>query len=166
MKRRRRARALILAGCVAAVVLVGCGYSVRQTPGFSSLAIGRIENNTPEPRLEDILYEELALELSRKGIRVERGAGHALTGSIDRYVLRGLAEREGVNVQFQVQITGNFTLRGPRGEERPIRGSGAFLVTFAGRGPLESVLANRDEAVRRSLRDMAREIVWDIVRTP
>ena len=50
----------------------GCGYKFqgRATLPFDSVRIGRIENRTFEPKLEDKLQKALADELIKNGISV------------------------------------------------------------------------------------------------
>lgn len=154
---------LALAAVLLGAVSAGCGYSVRKGPAVKSVRLGRIANNTYEPRLQDFLYEALSLELMKNGIRIDPGAGHRITGSIDEVRLKGTAEKNGVTVQYEVTVEGSFFLAGPDGVEQPLRKSSAFIVSFGGEGALEGLLAGKELALKRALANMSQEIVASII---
>jgi len=154
---------LALVSVLAAVIFAGCGYSLRKSPPVDSVRLGVIVNNTYEPRLSDLLYEALSLELTKNGIRVYAGAGHSIRGSIDEVTLRGTAEKDNVTIQYEVTIEGSFFLVGPDGSELPLRKSGVFIVTFGGTGALERLFASKELALRRALENMSREMVASII---
>jgi outer membrane lipopolysaccharide assembly protein LptE/RlpB len=154
---------LALAAVLLAVIPAGCGYSMRKGPAVKAVRLGRIVNNTYEPRLQDFLYEALSLELMKNGIRIDPGAGHQITGSIDEVRLRGTAEKNGVTVQYEVTVTGSFFLVDPGDGKRPLRKSSAFIVSFGGEGALERLLAGKELALKRALANMSQEIVASII---
>jgi hypothetical protein len=141
----------------------GCGYNIRKSPPVDSVRLGRIKNNTTEPKLQDKLYESLMLSLMKNGIRINRSSEYELRGTIQDIELRGTAESEGVAVQYEVRISGDFVLAGPEGKTRKLRGSEKFIVTFDATGPLQYVSAQKETAIMIALDNMAREIVNSIL---
>ena len=61
-------------GLILLFTLSGCGYTLqgRDTLPFTSVKIGRIENRTFEPKLEDKFQKALADELIRNGIMISK----------------------------------------------------------------------------------------------
>ena len=152
--------------CILLAVLVlpaGCGYHIRKTPPVDSVRLGRILNNTTEPRLQDRLYEALSLSLMKNGIRIENNSQYTLKGSINDVKLRGTAEQVGVTIQYEVRISGDFVLLGPDGKARELHSSDVFIVTFSSAGALENVLAQKEEAIKTALGNMADRIVTSIL---
>jgi hypothetical protein len=160
-------KALSYAVCsivLAALVLpVGCGYHIRKAPSVDSVRLGRIVNNTTEPKLQDRLYESLLLSLMKNGIRIKNSAQYELKGSIDDIELRGTAEADGVAIQYEVRISGDFVLKGPDGKARKLRSRNVFIVTFGSTGALEDVIAQKETAIMTALDNMASEIVTSII---
>ena len=146
------------------VLPAGCGYNIRRKPPVDSVRLGRIVNNTTEPKLQDRLYEALSLSLMQNGIRIENSSQYEIKGSIDGIKLRGTAEEDGVAIQYEVSISGNFVLIGPDGKARELRSSDVFIVIFSSADPLlERVIAQKEAAIKRALNNMATEIVTSIL---
>ena len=59
--RRRSVLTVILAPLAAALVLDGCGYSLRTSmpPGITSIHVPVLENKTAEPGIEDFITQAL-----------------------------------------------------------------------------------------------------------
>ena len=145
--------------------LSGCGYTLqgRDTLPLTSVKIGRIENRTFEPKLEDKFQKALADELIRSGIMISKNAGHVIIGTIYDLKLRPLAEKEGVASEYEVIIKANFFLTFPDGKVKELRNSGVFNVSFSGSGNIENIVAAKEQAAETAMRNLASEIRAGIV---
>jgi outer membrane lipopolysaccharide assembly protein LptE/RlpB len=139
-----------------------CGYTLhnRASLPFQEIAVGLIENRTPEPKLQDKLYQSLNEEFLKQGIPVRHDALYKLSGTIDQFDLRVLSERSDVATEYEVIIKGNFKLVDPEGNIKEFKNIGSpFIIAFSGSGQLNELLAFKEVASQRALRDMAEEIV-------
>ena len=145
--------------------LSGCGYTLqgRDTLPFTSVKIGRIENRTFEPKLEDKFQKALADELIRSGIMISKNSGHVISGTIYDLKLRPLAEEEGVASEYEVIIKARFFLTSPDGKVKELRNTGVFIVTFSGLGKIENIVAAKEQAAETAMRNLASEIRAGIV---
>jgi len=158
---------------MAIFLLSGCGYTLygAKEAGVRSVSIGRIENTSGEPRLEDMLVAALADELSRQGIALSKEAtrenqiyGGEIHGVINRFELTGIAESgQEVFTEYEVRINGAFFLRTPEGKDIPLKGENPFIVTFPSRADLSRVFAAREQAVKEMLKGLSAEIVSGLV---
>jgi hypothetical protein len=161
VKVRLRSLSLFIASCLL-LTISGCGYSLhtRSSLPFQSIQIVRIENKTVEPKLQDRLYNALTEEFLKEGIAVSPQAGYKLSCIIDHFELKLLAEQSNVATDYEVIIKGNFVLTDPSGKKKEFKDIGApFIVSFAGAGPLDELLASKEVASDRAIKDMATEIV-------
>lgn len=146
--------------------LVGCGYTLqsRATLPFDSIQIGVIENKTLEPKLQDRLYNALTEEFLKHGVTVQTTAGYKLSGTIHLFELNVLSERRGTAIQYEVVMRGDFRLVGPSGDTRDFKNIGSpFIISFSALGILEDVLAFKELASERAVKDMAMEIVAALI---
>lgn len=152
-------------GLILLFTLAGCGYTLqgRDTLPLTSVKIGRIENRTFEPKLEDKFQKALADELIRNGIMISKSAGHVISGTIDDLKLRPLAEKEGVASEYEVIIKARFFLTSPDGKVKELRNTGVFIVSFSGTGNIESLVAAKEQAAETAMRNLASEIRAGIV---
>jgi len=144
----------------------GCGYSLRNRASlpFQAIQIVRIENKTVEPKLQDRLYKALTEEFLKEGIAVSPQAGYKLSCTIYNFELKLLAEKSNVATDYEVIIKGNFVLTDPSGKKKEFKDIGApFIISFAGSGPLDELLASKEVASDRAIRDMATEIVGVLI---
>ena len=131
---------------------------------FDSIAIGTIENKTVEPKLQDKLYQSLTEEFLKQGIRVSPDADYSLRGKINQFDLIILSEKNGVATEYEVTIRGDFELVMPTGEVKALKGIGSpFIVSFQSDDLLEDVIANKERASEKAIRDMAMEIVANFI---
>jgi Lipopolysaccharide-assembly len=146
---------LLLAVC-------GCGYTIHGTASlpFDSIQIGKIENKTLEPKLQDMLYRALTEEFLKEGISVQAHAGHKLSGTINKFDLKVLSEKSNVAAEYEIVMRGDFKLVDPSGKAKDFKRIGSpFIVSFAGSGSLNELIANKELASEKAIRDMAMEIV-------
>lgn len=152
--------ALLIACCFAA-----CGYTLhgRADLPFPSLAVGKIVNNTFEPRLEDRMQVALADELMKSGFLIDSNSGYRLNGTITAFELKTLSEKSGVAVEYEVTVRGDFKLVGSSGKARELRNHGVFIVSFPSTDSLQNVVALKERAIEKALRDLSIEIIASII---
>jgi len=153
--------------------LVGCGYTLQNRTAlpFDSIQIEGIENKTIEPKLQDRLYRALTEEFLKHGISVQSNADYKLSGTINLYELHVLSTRRDIAsakgdiaMEYEVVIRGDFRLVGPSGNAKDFKNIGSpFIVSFPVFGMLEDVLASKELASERAIRDMAMEIVAALI---
>lgn len=137
--------------------LSACGYSIKRST-VDSVRIGNIENMTSEAKLEDRFTEALTDSFMKNGIRVSGSSGHSVEGTLETLDLRQLSEEADLTTTYQVVITGKFFLVPPEGEKKELPGGGKYVVTFSSEGTLTPIIANKELAIERALRDIAEEI--------
>jgi len=157
---------LLFATCCMLFAASGCGYSIQNkaTLPFQAIQIVKIENVTIEPKLQDILYRALTDEFLKHGVSVNRDAGYKLSGRINHFELLILSEKSDIATEYEVVIKGNFTLTDPSGKIKELKNTGSpFIVSFTGPGPLNDLIASKEKASEKAMRDMAMEIVGIIL---
>lgn len=157
---------LLFIVCCLVFTISGCGYTLHTKASlpFQSIQIVRIENKTVEPKLQDRLYTALTKEFLKEGIAVSPQAGYKLSCIIYHFELKILAEESNVATEYEVIIKGNFELTDPSGKKKEFKNIGApFIVSFAGAGPLDELLASKEIASERAIEDMATEIVGVLI---
>ncbi|MBM4144731.1 MAG: hypothetical protein FJ240_00425 [Nitrospira sp.] len=157
---------LILCSMLYALCLFGCGYSIQNKASlpFQAIQIGKIENVTIEPKLQDILYRALTDEFLKHGVSVNRDAGYKLSGRINHFELLILSEKSDIATEYEVVIKGNFILTDPSGKIKELKNTGSpFIISFSGPGPLNNLIASKELASEKAMRDMAMEIVGIIL---
>ena len=155
-----------LCSMLIALSLYGCGYSLQSRAAlpFDSIQIQRIENKTVEPKLQDRFYEAITQEFLKYGVTVQSNADYKLSGTINRFELRVLSEKEGIAVEYEVIIKGDFRLVEPSGAVKDIKNIGSpFIISFTAPNPLESVLAFKELASEQAIRDMAMEVAAALI---
>jgi outer membrane lipopolysaccharide assembly protein LptE/RlpB len=147
------------------LLLTGCGYTIHGKAGlpFSSVAIGGIVNRTFEPRLEDRMQVALADELMKSGFIIDSNSGYRINGSLTAFELRTLSEKAGVAAEYEVTVKGDFRLVDPSGKARELRNHGVFIVSFPSTDSLQNVIALKEKATERALRDLSTEIIASII---
>ena len=157
---------IALSSMLYALCLVGCGYTLQNRTAlpFDSIQIQGIENKTLEPKLQDRLYRALTEEFLKHGISIQSNADYKLSGTIKLYELHVLSARSDTAMEYEVVIRGDFRLVGPSGNAKDFKNIGSpFIVSFPVSGMLENVLAFKELASERAIRDMAMEIVGVLV---
>ena len=75
-----------------------------------------------------------------------------------------LSEKSDVAAEYEVTIIGDFKLTDPKGNIKEFKGIGSpFIVSFSGAGLLNALIANKELASERALKDMASEIVATLI---
>ncbi|MFZ3137015.1 MAG: LptE family protein [Thermodesulfovibrionales bacterium] len=156
----------MLCSLLITLCLIGCGYSIQNKASlpFHAIQIGKIENVTVEPKLQDMLYKALTDEFLKHGVAVNRDAGYKLGGTINHFELLILSEKSDIATEYEVVIKGNFTLTDPSGKIKELKNTGSpFIVSFSGPGTLNNLIASKELASEKAMRDMAMEIVGIIL---
>jgi hypothetical protein len=146
--------------------LFGCGYSLhgRASLPFDAIQIGTIENKTVEPKLQDRLYTALTEEFLRQGIAVLPDAGYRISGTIKEFSLLVLSEKGDIATDYEIIMKGDFTLVDPSGKQKELKNIGSpFIVSFSGPGSLEGLIASKELASARAIRDMAMQVVGAVI---
>lgn len=105
----------------------------------------------------------LADELMKSGFLIDGSSGHRISGSIAFFELKTLSEKAGVAAEYEVIIRGDFRLTDPGGNARELRNRGVFIVSFPSVGELQNVMALKETAIERALRDLCSEITASVV---
>lgn len=164
-QRAKYNRLYILSSMLLALCICGCGYTIHGKTylPFNEIYIERVENKTLEPKLQDRFHRVMTEEFLKQGINVNSSADYRLSGTINFFEINVLAERN-VAVEYEVVMKGDFKLIGPSGYTKEIKDVGSpFIVSFPGSGMLEDVLAGKELASEKALRDMATEIVGILI---
>jgi outer membrane lipopolysaccharide assembly protein LptE/RlpB len=143
----------------------GCGYTIQGKTNlpFQAIAINKIVNKTFEPKLEDRMQGALVNELMVQGFVIDSSAGYKIHGAITQFELRTLSEKSGVATEYEVVIKGDFRLMDPSGKTRELRNRGVFIVSFSSSEQLQSVMALKELATERALKDLSSEIVASLM---
>jgi hypothetical protein len=155
-----------LALCSLLFAANGCGYSLhgRSALPFHDVAIGIIENNTVEPKLQDSLTVALTQEFLKEGITVTPAAQYRLSGVIHTFSLRILSEKSDVAAEYEVTIKGDFRIIDASGKITEMKQVGSpFIVSFPSSGQLNELIAFKEQASNKALQDMAAEIVANLI---
>jgi hypothetical protein len=158
-------RKIFLPLVVIFLLVQGCGYTLHGKKDFlaSDVRIGKIENRTREPRLDDILTKALSDEALKQGLAINRASQYEIHGTIDRFDFRGVSEREEVFEAYEVIVGGKFFLRTADGGEVILKGENPFIYTFPAKADLNVVFAERERAVGEAMSGLAAEIVAGII---
>jgi outer membrane lipopolysaccharide assembly protein LptE/RlpB len=156
----------LLMSCALAVSLAGCGYSIHRQAllPYNEISVGRIENKTLQPKLQDKLQRALVAELMKQGFTVRPGADHTVEGTITSFTMTALSEKHDVTVEYRVIVDAEFRISDREGHvigSKKI--STPFFVTFSGAGELGSLLVERERAEERATADVASEAVGALI---
>lgn len=144
-----------------------CGYRL-ETKGdlpFNVISVGKIENRTHEPKLEDGLNRILSETLMEYGFRIDKSARYRIEIDITRFELATLSEKELTATEYGVDIRGKFRLADTeKGRSTPAMDiRNPFATYFSTTGKLVNVLAQKEVSVNSALKDISQEIVRQII---
>lgn len=143
-------------------LLYGCGYTLqtRANLPFESVAVGKIENKTVEPKLQDRFNRQLSDTFAEYGFYVGQSSRYVLDGEITQFELRPRAEANLIATQYEVVITANFRLVDTlTGRSFPLIAQSPFITYFGSTGSLESVLAQKELSTNSALKNLSQEVV-------
>jgi hypothetical protein len=148
------------------LLLSGCGYSLQRHAAlpFTEITLGRIENATLEPKLQDKLFEALTQEFLKQGISVLPSAKLKLIGTIKGFDLISLSEKNGITAEYRVVVNITFRLLDEEGKtKRTMTVSSPFIVSFTGSPDLGTLLATKEAAEGQAMADIAMEVVGELI---
>jgi hypothetical protein len=144
----------------------GCGYTLqtRQNLPFQEIELGRIQNLTHEPKLEDRLARALATTFPEYGIEISPSARYRMEADITGFELNVLSEQSLYAAEYQVRaITTVRIIDRQTNKVTTLSSSGPFVTYFRTTGGIEAVLAGKDLAVERGMRDIAQDILHRVI---
>lgn len=145
-----------------ALLFYGCGYHLHKHAAlpFTEVKLGLLKNKTLEPKLEDRLDRALTEEFLKQGIAVSPAARYTLTGVIYSFDMVGLSEKSGITVEYKVVISADFALVDSQGNVVATKKTvSPFIVSFAASEGLGRLIASREVAEKKAMKDIATEIV-------
>jgi outer membrane lipopolysaccharide assembly protein LptE/RlpB len=159
-----RARALLL--LLLALLLGGCGYTVRGTlpPHVNSVAVPIFRNRTQEPAVESLITRAVVEAFSTNGrLRVvgSEQADAVLDGEITSYIIVSIAFDKDANVRlYRLVVTVNLRLRDLRQntvlfQQNEVREQADFRVQDA----VSQTISREETALRFAATDIGRAIV-------
>jgi outer membrane lipopolysaccharide assembly protein LptE/RlpB len=159
-------RFLLLILISALFILSGCGYIIQKKANlpFEGLSIGKIENKTVEPKLEDIFRRSMSEILYEYGFDLNPNSKYILEGEIISFNLEPLVEKDLTATQYKIAVKANFRIKNStKNEALPLMIKMPFVTYFRSAESLDIVLAQKELATKKAIRDMSQEIVRLIV---
>jgi outer membrane lipopolysaccharide assembly protein LptE/RlpB len=156
-------RPVIIFSLLVAIFAAGCGYTLQGTANlpYDSVTLGQIKNTTVEPKLQDRMSRLLAETLLEYGFEIRPAAKYKIQGTIVKFALNPISEKSLTAIQYQVLIEGNFELIDTYAQKaKPLMSlSSPFTTYFRSSGNLTSVLAEKEAATEKALKDLSQELV-------
>ena len=152
--------------CIVVLLLHGCGYHIvgsRFLP-FRSIAIKPVVNRTYEPKVEEKMHEALSSEFIHQGIEIKPDSREAMVETTIRTFALGaigavdetVKEQEVLmSVDIRAVINGDVT------EFKEMRSP--IKITFQSTGTVSESVAQKEDAVRKACREIAKEIVSKLI---
>jgi len=151
---------------LAVLMTAGCGYSLHRKADlpFTEIRIGKIENFSLEPKLQDKLHKALVREFTKNGITVTPSIGNVLSGVVRRFEMSSLSEKKDITYEYKIVIEADFTYRDNDGNVRMTKKvMSPFIVSTAGSRDMGVLLGSRDMAEEKAMADIAMEIVGALI---
>lgn len=141
--------------------LSGCGYTIqtRSDLPFDSIAIGRIENKSTEPKLQDRFHRILSETMMEHGFVINPSAVHRIEGEVTGFDLKVLSEKSLTVTEYEVIIKGNFRLLNTiKNTTASIEAVSPFVTYFSVTGNLEDIIARKEQATDIAIKNISQEI--------
>ena len=151
---------------LAVFMTAGCGYSMHRKADlpFTEIRIGKIENLSLEPKLQDKLHKALVREFTKNGITVTPSVGNVLSGVVRKFEMSSLSENRDITVEYRIMIDADFTYRDNDGKVREIKKvTSPFIIASSGSRDMGLLLGSRDLAEEKAAADIAMEIVGALI---
>jgi outer membrane lipopolysaccharide assembly protein LptE/RlpB len=159
-----KTRALLL--LLLAVLLGGCGYTVRGTvpSHINTVAVPIFRNRTPEPAIESLITRAVVEAFSTNGRLKVVGSGQAdaiLDGEITNYNVSSIAFDRDANVrQYRLLVTVNLRMRDVRRNTVLFQQSGVSeQADFRVQNAVSQTISREETALRAAAVDIGRAIV-------
>ncbi len=144
-------------------LLSGCGYSIQKKANlpFNDIYIGKLNNNTFEPKLQDKLHRVLTEGFIQYGFQISPSSRYRLEGDISKFEIKTLSEKDLVTTEYQILLFCNFRLIDTEtGTITKVDSlTEPFVNYFVAKGRLENVLAQKEIATESSLRELSKELI-------
>ena len=162
----RPACGIFLLSAVIIYALAGCGYTLQTKANlpFEAITIGRIENKTLEPKVQDRLNRALAQAFMEYGFRISPDARYKLEGAVNNFARKALSEKDLTATEYEVAIHAVFRLIDTeKNSATLITLDNPFVTSLSAVGRLETLMSNKELAADRALKDIARELARRII---
>ncbi len=145
-------------------LLSGCGYTIqsRSTLPFETISIGKIENTTAEPKLQDKCHVALAETFAQYGYDVSSFGRYRLQGVIYRFELIPTTEVNLAATQYQIVMKGSFKLIDTEsGKSIPLGADSPFITYFNANptDPIEEIMTQKELAEAAAMANLAQTLV-------
>ncbi len=147
-------------------LLYGCGYSIQTKANlpFDTIAVGKIQNKTLEPKLEDKFHLSLAQTFSQYGFSISPSARYRLDGEIFRFNLLPTTEVNLTATQYQVEMLASFRLVDTEtGNVMPLVANSPFITYFPATGRIEFIMAQKELAEVSAMSNLSQSLVQRII---
>jgi hypothetical protein len=156
----------ILFSLILCLFLNGCGYTLqsRSNLPFQEIDLGKVQNKTHEPKLEDRLARAIGSVFPEYGFDISPNAPYRLECDVDSFNMAVLSEVGLTAAEYQ--ITTSVTMRlieTKTGKITTIRPASPFVTYFRSTGRLESVMAQKELATDRAMRDVAQRAAQELI---
>ncbi|MCX7913921.1 MAG: LPS assembly lipoprotein LptE [Thermodesulfovibrionales bacterium] len=152
---------------ICSLVLLSCGYSAykRENLPFKEITIGKIDNKTSEPGLQDRLHRKLVDAFIQYGFEIKPLSKYRVDGEITKFQIKTISEKHLLTTEYQIIILCNFKLTDVEtGKTIEINNvTDPFVNYFLSTGKLEHILARKDIVIDDSLKELSREIVRSVI---
>lgn len=148
------------------IAFSGCGYNVqtRSNLPFDSIEIGKIENKTVEPKLQDMFNKTLSEILYEYGFDIKTHCRYILEGDINSFALEPLVEKSLVATQYRIVIKADFRIKDTLTNKIiPVKIKVPFITTFSSAENLQMVISAKEIATKEAIKNISQEIVRSIV---
>ncbi|MEO5356090.1 MAG: LPS assembly lipoprotein LptE [Nitrospirae bacterium YQR-1] len=146
--------------------LSGCGYRVLggSSLPFTTVKVGKIQNTTSEPKLEDIFYVALAEELLKRGVSVTDFSENTIEGNINYFQLVIVSEKKKYASEYKIDLKGDFVIKGRDGKNREFKGvTSPFYESFYGPDTVNAIVASKETAAAEAVKRLAASLVFEIL---
>jgi outer membrane lipopolysaccharide assembly protein LptE/RlpB len=151
---------------ISVLMLPACGYSLHRQSDlpFTEIEIGRIENRTFEPKLQDKLHAALSEEFMKNGVMVNPGAGIRISAVIHAFEMTILSEKQDLVTEYRVNINTDFTVEDVNKKRTEYKNiSSPFIVSLTTPDDLGRLLGMKELAEKKALKDAAMRIVGGLI---
>jgi hypothetical protein len=128
------------------------------------VTVSEIKNSTGEPKLQDRMHRLLAQTFMEYGVDIVPSARYRVEADISSFNVFPVAERNLQAIEYQLKVSCKVRIIDM--ETRKVAELGdieaPYLVYFRSSGLLVSVLAEKETATEKALKDLSQEIVMRI----
>ncbi len=156
----------ILLSLIICLFLNGCGYTMqsRSNLPFQEIDLGRVENKTHEPKLEDRLARAIGSVFPEYGFDISPNSRYRLECDINAFTMSVLSEVGLTAAEYQISTAVTIRLVDTgSGKITVINPVSPFITFFRSTGRLESVMAQKELATDRAMRDVAQRAAQELI---